>query len=150
MKKILCCILTAMLFFNVMAVCANATETNTKTMFFSDGSYATIELFMREIRASGSKTGTKVYTYYNSDSISQWKAVLTGSFTYTGSNATCISSSMDVTIYDSSWYTISKFATKSENIATGSASIGEKVGGVTVMRIPVDLTLTCDSNGNLR
>lgn len=149
MKKILCCILTAVLLLNVMVVCASATETNVKTTYFADGSYATVELLMNETRASGSKSGNKVYTYYNSDSIAQWKAVLTGSFTYSGSNATCISSSMNVTIYDSSWYTISKFATKSGNTATGSALIGEKVGGVTVIKVPVDLTLTCDGNGHL-
>lgn len=45
--------------------------------------------------------------------------------------------------------TISKNTTRGGNTATGSATIGEKVGGVTVMKIPVNLTLSCDANGNL-
>ena len=79
----------------------------------------------------------------------QWKAVLSGTFSFTGSTSTCTSSSMNVTILDSSWYTISKNATRGENTATGSATIGEKVGGVTLTKIPVNLTLSCDANGNL-
>ena len=149
MKKILCYVLTAVLLFSVMPVCASAAETNMETIYYADGSYATIEVMTSDIRASGSKTGNKVYTYYNSDSVTQWKAVLSGTFAYTGSSASCTSSSMNVTIYDSSWYTISKSASKSGNAAMGSATIGEKLNGVTVMKVPVNLTLQCDANGNL-
>ena len=66
-----------------------------------------------------------------------------------GSKATCTSSSIDVTIYDSEWYVIVKSAGKSENIARGSVTIGKKLLGVTVSQHPVSLTLTCDANGNL-
>lgn len=70
-------------------------------------------------------------------------------FSFTGSTSSCTSSSMDVIILDSSWYSISKNATRGGNSATGSVTIGEKVGGVTVTKIPVNLTLSCDANGNL-
>ena len=56
---------------------------------------------------------------------------------------------VNVTIYDSSWYTVSKSASKSGNTATGSVIMGDTANGVTVKRVPVSLTLTCDANGNL-
>ena len=149
MKKVLCYALTLVVLLGVLPIFAGATENNEEIICFRDGSYATVEITITESRASGNKTGNKVYTYYNSDSVTQWEAVLSGTFTYTGSNASCTTSSMNVTIYDSSWYTISKSASKSGNRATGSATIGEKLNGVTVAKIPVNLTLSCDANGNL-
>lgn len=100
-------------------------------------------------RASNSISASKSYTYRDGKNVIQWKAVLTGSFTYNGSKVTCTSSSIDVTIYDSEWYVVVKSAGKSENIARGSVTIGKKLLGVTVSQHPVSLTLTCDANGNL-
>lgn len=126
-------------------------ENRTETVYFDDGSYMTVEV-TRAVRASGSVTGSKPYTYYNSSynssGVVQWQAVLTGSFTYTGSSATCTASSVDVTVYDSAWKVISKSASKSENTATASVSM-RKVVGVTVMTVPVSMSLSCDANGNL-
>lgn len=149
MKKMIGWLLAAVLFVNVLPLSGNAAETELATINFDDGSYMTVEIITSETRASGSKTGAKQYTYYDSSSVAQWKAVLTGTFTYTGSSATCTSSSMDVTIYDSSWYVISKSSSKSGSKAIGSAIIGEKTGVTSVAKIPVNLTLTCDANGNL-
>ena len=106
-----------------------------------------IEVF--NMRASGSITGNKRYTYYDSDDVSQWRVTLTGKFTYTGSSATCTSSSVDVAIYDSSWYISSKSASKSGNKATGNVKMGDRPVDVTLSIVPVNLTLTCDANGNL-
>ena len=114
-----------------------------------DGSYITIEITTLGERASGSVTGNKVYTHYDENGTSNWKAILSGSFTYIGSSATCTSSNMSVSIYDSSWYTVSKSASKSGNQAMGSAIMGRTSLGNTVARVPVSLTLTCDANGNL-
>ena len=148
MKRLLCFVISAVLFVAMAPVYANA-ESNMDVIYYEDGSYATVEIIETTARVSGSKTANKPYTYYNSNGQIQWKAVLTGTFSYTGSSATCTAASMSVTIYDSSWYTISKSATKSGNSATGSATIGEKVLGVTVAKFPVSLTLSCDANGNL-
>lgn len=120
-----------------------------ETIYFEDGSYMTVEIISKGARASGSVTGSKPYTYYGSDGNAKWKAVITGSFSYSGSSATCTSSSVDVTIYDSSWYTVSKSASKSGNTARASVTIGEKRGGVTVTKVPVSLSLSCGKDGNL-
>lgn len=148
-KRVLSCVLIVLLFFTIVPMSIRAAERDVETIYFEDGSYLVTEIITNGSRASGSVTGSKPSTYYNSSGTAQWKATLTGSFTYTGSSATCTSSSMNVTIYDSSWYTISKSASKSGNTAYGSTSIGEKVGGITVTKVPVSLSLTCDANGNL-
>lgn len=147
MKRVVSTALTVILIFCILPLSVFATEN--EIIYLDDGSYIIVEMICYNTRASGSISGAKQYTHYSNGGESNWKAVLNGSFTYTGSGATCTSSSMDVTIYDSSWYTISKNAGKSGNKAIGSATIGEKALGVTVTRVPVSLTLSCDANGNL-
>lgn len=148
MKRAFSVLLVVILLVSALPVVGNAAET-VETLYFDDGSFMTIEVVYSPARATWSVTGNKQYTYYDSNSVSQWKAVLTGTFTYTGSSSTCTASSVDVTIYDSSWYVVSKSASKSGNTATGSVVMGEKAGGITVTRVPVSLTLKCDANGNL-
>ena len=114
-----------------------------------DGSYLTISLLIIQTRASGTKTATKTYQYTDSDGNIAWKAVLKGTFTYTGTNATCTSSACNVSIFDSSWYTISKWAGKSGGAATAELTMGLKLLGVTVKKVPLSMTLICDANGNL-
>jgi len=147
MKRMLSCVLVAILVIGVLPICGNASEV--ETICFEDGSYATVEVVCYGTRASGSVTGNKNYSYYDRNSVKQWKATLTGSFTYTGSSSTCTSSDINVTIYNSDWYVYSKSASKSGNTASGSATVAEKLLGVTITTVPVSLTLKCDANGNL-
>lgn len=147
MKRILYIILATVLLCKLLPVTGQAAELD--VIYFDDGSYATIEIVSLESRASGSKTGSKSYTYYNSDSEMQWKVTLTGSFTYTGTNSTCVSSNINIILYNSNCYVVSQNAGKEENIARGSATIGYKFLGITVEKKSASLTLTCDANGNL-
>lgn len=116
---------------------------------FDDGSYIEETLCVVRTRASGTVSGNRERTYYGSDGSSDWMVVLSGSFSYNGTTASCTSASCSVSIYDTAWYTVSKSAWKSGNTAYASASIGEKVLGVTVREVPVSLSLSCDANGNL-
>lgn len=149
MKRYVCIIVMLVILLSGMSVDTHASQTDVEILYFADGSYATIEIITVESRASGSITASKPYTYYNSDGVMQWKAVLKGTFTYTGTSATCTSATMDTTIYDSSWYTISRSASKSGNMATGTASIGERISNITINRVPVSLTLSCSNNGSV-
>lgn len=149
MKRMLSLILISVVLLCMLPVQSNAVEASEKTVYFEDGSYMTVEVFSMEMRASGSVSGSKPYTYYNGSGDALWKAVVTGSFTYTGSSATCNSASVSVTVFDSNWYTISKSAAKSGSTATASVTMGEKRAGVTVTKLPVSLSLKCDKNGNL-
>ena len=147
LRRFMCVVLLAVLIIGILPVSAVADEV--ETIYLSDGSYIVVRLYEHGTRASGTVSGGKEYTHYDSSGASNWKVVLSGTFNYTGSGSTCTASSVNVTIYDSSWYTISKSASKSGNKATGSVIMGEKLTSGTVTRVPVSLTLTCDANGNL-
>ena len=149
MRKIMCCALAAILMLCIIPIYGNAAERESEIIRFEDGSYAIVGIVTNEARTSGSISGNKPYTYYSSNGVAQWKAVLSGSFTYTGSSATCTKSNCSVTVYNSEWYTISKSAGKSGNTATGSFSMGRKLMGTTVETKDITLTLSCDKNGNL-
>ena len=143
-------VLTALL-LSVLPICGYANETGTvcNVVYFEDCSYMVQELFVVETRASGTKTGSKADTYYKSDGTAEWKVTLTGTFSYTGTSATCTSANVSVTIYNSNWYTISRSSNKSGNVATSSVTMGYKTLGITTSRETSNLTLTCDKNGNL-
>lgn len=147
MKKLWCCVLAVVLIMSIIPIEGNAAEAEWIT--FPDGSYMTIELITSQTKASGSVTGSKKSTYYSNSGAVEWIAVLTGSFSYTGSGSTCTASSMNITIQNNAWYIASKSATKSGNTAYGSATMGLRVGGITTNTVPVSLSLNCDANGNL-
>lgn len=118
-------------------------------VYFEDGSYITIELSWTETRASGTKTGSKTYRFNNSNGVEQWRAVLKGTFSYTGSSATCTAASCDVTISNSAFYVVSKNVSKSGNAALCELVMGKKKLGITVSKDTVNMSITCDANGNL-
>lgn len=148
MKRIFSFLLLLALLLSIMPLSAYAAENEREVISFEDGSYVVVEIIEDAARVSGSKTGKKQHTYYDADDESQWKVVLTGSFTYTGSSSACTSSSVDVIIFDSAWYTYSKSASKSGNKATGSVTMKTSSSDA-IGSVPVTLTLTCDANGNL-
>lgn len=151
MKRFLCVLMVAALLAALvpMNCLALEVEEETVTARFDDGSYITESIQVYHTRASGTVTGSKVKTYYGENGVAEWKAVLTGTFTYTGTSSTCTNASCTVTIYESAWYTISKSASKSGNTAYGSVTMGYKLLGVTIKEVPANLSLKCDENGNL-
>lgn len=149
MKKCIAVLLAFVLVCSMVPLGASASQVATNRLDFEDGSYVIIKVTENPMRASGSKSGNKEYTFYDSNGTAHWKATLHGSYSYTGSSAKCTSSSMDVAIYKNGWSVLSKSSSKSGNTASGYANMGEKVLGVIVREIPVSLSLTCDANGNL-
>ena len=124
-------------------------EIDTSIIYLDDGSYITVELTWADTRATNTKTATKTYTNKNSSGEEQWRAVLRGTFTYTGTTVACTAASCDVTITNTNWYIVSKSATKSGNAAVGELTMGRKFLGITVDKVPVSMRITCDANGNL-
>lgn len=148
MKKLIVFVLCAALIVPLLPVMGYAAEEEQEIVRFADGGYLLIELSANASRATEQVTGSKKYTYYDSNNTSQWRATLTGTFTYTGSSATCTASSVDVAIYNSAWYVSYKTAGKSGNKATASVTMKKTSDNVT-SSVPVNLSLSCDANGNL-
>ena len=149
MKHFVCAIVVIVLMVAIFPLPALASG-DAETVYFEDGSYMTIEIFCLQSRASEQVSGSKQYTHYGDNGVALWRAVLKGNFLCTGTNSTCTYSACDVTIYDSAWYTISKSPAMLGNQATCELTMGRKVLGITVSRVPVSMVLTCDANGNLR
>lgn len=147
MRRMLCCILTLVLMMSVMPLGANALEM--EIVHFEDGSYVIIQLDTYGTRASGTVSGSKTANYYSSSNVLEWKAELNGSFSYTGASASCTTADLDITIYNSTWSTQYGYASKSGNKATASGAMLKKAAGITVVKSPINITLTCDANGNL-
>ncbi len=149
-KRLFSCLLVLLLAFvfpiNTMAASTQSTQ---EVIYFEDGSYITVALSEAQSRASGTKSGSKTYKCYNSNDVELWRAVLTGTFTYTGSSASCTASSCNVTIYDSAWYVVSKTASKSGNTAKASITMGKKLLGITIEKKSAELSLSCSANGTL-
>jgi len=149
-KKLFTCLLVLVLAFifpiNAMAASTHSVQ---EVIYFEDGSYITVTLSETQARASGTKSGNKTYRYYTDNGTEEWRAVLTGTFTYTGSSATCTASSCNVTIYNSAWYVVSKTATKSGNKALADLTMGRKLLGITVSKKAIALQITCSASGTL-
>ena len=110
------------------------------TVYFSDGSYIVTEIQNSQARdASQSKT----HTYYNGDDDIVWRIILTGTFRYNGSVATCTGATCDVEINDSRWYVVSKTAYCELATATCEVTMGRKALGVTVETPSFELSITC-------
>ncbi len=119
------------------------------TVYFADGSCLEITVHEDQSKSTGTKNGTKVYVYKNNAGEAKWQAVLNGTFTYSGTSASCTASSCNVTIYIDDWYVISKTTGKSGATATAELTMGYKVFGITAKKVPVSMSLTCDVNGKL-
>ena len=116
---------------------------------YADGSYLEIVTSPTVITASNSVTRTKSMNHYGSSGVLVWTAKLTASFTYTGTSATCTSSNLTLDYYDSSYYTVSRSATKSGAKAIANFTIGRKVLGVPTSQSSYSLRLSCDKNGTV-
>lgn len=146
--RLLCVILLCAVLLPNSAMAADVTHSS-DIIYLEDGSYITVELTEIATRALSTKTGKKTYTYKNSDGVEEWRAVLTGTFGYTGTHSSCTSSVCDVTITKDTWYVVSKTTNVSGNSALADLTMGRKFIGITVEKESLSMKLTCDVNGNL-
>lgn len=150
MKQILSLVLSIVLLFSMAGtVFATENSNTTEIVYLEDGSYLVIETIQSMARSNDTTSGFKRITGVDTDGVTRWRAILTGSFTYDGTTATCTDSSVTTYVYASNWYEVSKTAGKSGNTATGSVTMGRTVLGITVAKETYNMTLTCSANGTL-
>lgn len=123
------------------------TETNVE--YFDDGSYIVTELTESTITTFATKTVSKSKSshYYESDNSKAWTVVLSATFNYTGSSATCTSAKTSYTIYNDAWKVTSAVPSKSGNKATGTFTVKKYVLGVPIKTVNRTLTITCSNTG---
>lgn len=98
MKRIICCILACVLAVSLLPIGGRAAAYGEEVIVetFEDGSYITERVLSVQTRAGGTVSGSKEKNYYDSNGGPYWKVVLSASFTYTGSSATCTSANCSV------------------------------------------------------
>ncbi len=101
------------------------------------------------ISQRGTITGQVAYRYRDSGGIVQWTAILTGSFTFNGSSATCTAASCITSVQQGNWHETYNHAYPSGNTAQADITMVRKVLFVTVQTETAHLVLSCDANGNL-
>lgn len=154
MKKIVAVFLSVLMLL-AFPVAAYADETDDTVVsstveYFEDGSYlvTTIEEQPTLTRAS-TKSGSKSSKYYDSDDELQWVVTVKGTFSYTGSSATCTSASTTYSIYDTSWKVTSATATKSGRTATGKFTVKKYVTFIPMITRNATVILSCSNSGTL-
>lgn len=120
----------------------------TEIIRFEDGSYMTVELTVSQTRSS-SKSASKTYHYHNIWGTEEWYATLTGTFTYDGTTSRCTLSGVIIGITDTSWYIISRDNNEQGDTAYGTIVMGYKLFGITTDKKTVNMSITCDKNGNI-
>ncbi len=154
MKKqinILMTILLLLLLLNINVSAASAPVSHENIIVLESGEYI-VETITEEAslnRATNTKSGQKTNNCYNEDNELLWSATIKGTFTYTGSRATCTASSITYTIYDDNWKITSAVASKSGNTAKGDVTAKRYVLGIPTKTIERTITLTCSSSGVL-
>lgn len=154
-SKFISILLTFALLIGCFSITASAAETASATVdttveYFDDGSYAIITVTTEAANAKATtKTGTKLYTYKNSDGETQWTYEVTGIFTYTGSSSTCTSVSDSYKISNSKWHMTSHSCSKNGNTASGTITMKYKLLGITTTTVSPTVTLACSATGVL-
>ena len=95
------------------------------------------------------KTGTKTKNYKDSRGNTLYSVKLTGNFSYTGTTAKCISSSLEATSYHKTWKVFSKSSSKNKNTAAGKVVMKQYYDGEAIQTKNVSITLTCSNTGVL-
>jgi hypothetical protein len=74
---------------------------------------------------------------------------LTGTYTYNGVTSSCINAVTNVTFYKPNWVVVSENTSHSGNTASTNVVLGYNVLGTVVPFANVNLSLSCDKDGNL-
>lgn len=150
MKRLSSLLLCCLFIFECLNITSFASDVNGSVVYFDDGSYlVTIITESTTTRATKTKSGTKDLTYYDSNDNLEWRITLTGSFSYTGSSATCTSSSISYDIIENSWKIPTAVASKSGNKAIGDIVAKHYVLGIPTKTVTNTITLTCSATGTL-
>lgn len=154
MKRLFIGLLTALTLLGTTPIFALEQNSNTYIAeTFEDGSYIQVtieEELTPTTRASGGKTGHKISEYKDSNNKLLWSVKVTGFFTYTGSSATCNSSSVSTQCPALSWKLSDAHAFKSYADAYASVTAKRHNGFGTVLQtINETVRLSCRPDGTL-
>lgn len=130
---------------------------SSETEYLEDGSYIITEIYedvptggTAPYAATQTKSGSKIQRHTTADNVLLWSFTLTASFTYSSSSVTCNSTDYSYNIVNDRWSVENPGSFKdSKQIAHGKATFIKKFLSFLTNEVKVDLTLSCNTNGNL-
>ena len=162
MKRILALLVSAVMLLSMLTVIVSArfdvsydeVVVSRTVEYLEDGSCVEItvaeEVSDAVTYATTTKSGSKTYTYKDSDGAVLWKFTLKGTFSInSGVSSTCTAASYTTSNIASGWSLESASTSKSGAKAKADFVFIKKVLFITTKTIEESLTLTCDKNGNL-
>ncbi len=144
MKKVLRVVAAAVLCLNIALAAAMAYDSVPERIEYEDGSYAIITTETDHTRAK--TADQKVYTYYNSSNQRCFSYTLYATFSYNGVTSAAETVDFGIAIYRRGWDVESHSEYTFGNTAFGRASFSGPNGE----NRPVNISLTCDKDGNVR
>lgn len=99
-------------------------------------------------RSTKTKSGYKKVTYAHDDTV-LWTVQVNGMFSYTGTSAVCISSTVTTTCPSSAWKISNKSSSKSGNTAYASATGKQYLLGICIQTVNRTVSLKCSNTGVL-
>ena len=91
----------------------------------------------------------KTSTYKSASGKSMWSVSITGTFTYNGSSAKCVSCSHSSKTYTTNWTIKSISSSKKDNSATVNAVVVHTYNNTCKTNINKNVTITCSKNGTI-
>lgn len=152
MKRIGSLLLVLVLAFSAMLLpCSAASQEDPEIIYLEDGSYIVITTGTYSVaRSSNTIGGYRKFEHFDANDKLHWTYTLNAQFRYTpGVEAVCTSATCSVEISASGWSCSEKSATSSGAVAIGEATMIKKVFFITTNTVPVHITITCDTYGNL-
>lgn len=150
-KRITSAILVITALLSALVITAAAQETSSRVIsteieILPNGDSIETELITYTMLggAKATKSGQKTKSYKNSSGAVMWSVTVYGTFSYTGSSATCTSASRSTTCPGSGWTIVSSSASKSGNTATAKATARYNNSNFSLT-----VSLKCSANGTL-
>lgn len=125
----------------------NATSSISEITDLGDGYYKEV-IIVEETLTRAAKNGYKTINYYNGSTV-LWSLTIHGTFTYTGSSATCTNAYVTSSCPSSDWRLTSTQARRSGAYAIGSVEARKYFAGVNINTIKDEVKLGCSGNGTL-
>ena len=94
-------------------------------------------------------TDSVTYHYLDANGVILWSATLTGTFYYDGTVSYCTNSSCTTSVQHGNWSETANTPSYAGNAAFASVTMVRKVLFIVVQTENLNLTLTCDANGNV-
>lgn len=150
-KRILCCVVSVLLLLTAAPIYALESDTpltKPEIQVYDDGSYAIIETTTDEPNistfASNTKSGKRVYTYYNKNDVREWDFTVKGTFSYNGTSAKATAVSTSYNIYRSGWRCSSRNSSKSGAKVSATATFKYNL-----LTKTITIGLKCSPNGTI-